>query len=412
MKLAEIYSNSLSVDLPKSPPDLPIQFFPTPEKYITIQNSSGQPAKDYDLFQNVVDLIFPYLQNQNIEIIQIGAGEVKNLSKVNNLVNKTNFAQSVYLVKNSLLHFGNDSWAAHACAKNTPCVILYGSTSIDAHSPYFFNESSVFLEAHRNGKVPSFQVQENPKTINQICPEIVAAKILDILKITHDLQKIQSIYAGNLYCQGASEIHVIPDQPNIPNLPPEIIPHLRGDLYFDFNFIAIHLSQKKYILHLSRALDLQQLEILGKLKPNIAIALVEIFDDTDPNFIKSLQKLGIPLNLWTQMEMSEHQKIKLDFLDLPLIVRCEDTKKSEVLEKIKNYQNWKTDDEISRISENIFYYSKIHYISVRGLFNSLFAWKNNITVENVEQKSSGKLFDQSFMDEFDRFLIFFENESI
>lgn len=180
MKLLESYANSVSVDI-KSAPILPAQFYPAPDKYITIQNSSGMPAKDYDLWQLVIDLIYPYLEPAGISIIQIGKGDIKPLSKVNNLTNQTSFAQSVYLLNNALLHCGNDSWAAHSCSENTPCVILYGSTSVDCHSPYFHHIKSQFISSHRCGKNPSFQAFESPKSVNYIKPEVVANSILNIL---------------------------------------------------------------------------------------------------------------------------------------------------------------------------------------------------------------------------------------
>ena len=176
MKLLESYANSVSVDI-KSAPVLPAQFYPAPDKYITIQNSSGMPAKDYDLWQLVIDLIYPYLEPAGISIIQIGKGDIKPLNKVNNLANHTSFAQSVYLLNNALLHCGNDSWACHA-ATITPIVSLYGSTSVSAHSPYHYHPKSEFLESHRWNRNCSFNPGENPKSINLIKPEIVVARII------------------------------------------------------------------------------------------------------------------------------------------------------------------------------------------------------------------------------------------
>ena len=180
MKLIETYSRNASVET-KNPPILPTQFFPlTTEKYITIQNSSGMDAKNYNLWQNVLNLIIPFLRENNIDVIQLGQGEVQPLNNVINLVNKTNFAQSVYILRNALLHLGNDSFACHV-AHNVPVVSLYGSTSVSVHSPYHFHPKSIFIESHRFGKSPSFQAQENPKTINLIPPELIAKNILSIL---------------------------------------------------------------------------------------------------------------------------------------------------------------------------------------------------------------------------------------
>lgn len=183
MKLGQNYANSCSVDLDSTvQPNLPTQFFPLPaDSFITIQNSSGMSGKDYDLWQDVVNLIFPYLEAAGISIVQIGKGNVPPLNKTINLVNQTNFAQTVFVLNNARLHAGNDSFACHA-AYNTPIVALYGCTSSNAHSPLIFHKKSVFLESHRNGKNPSFQAQESPwKSVNYIPPELVANIILNII---------------------------------------------------------------------------------------------------------------------------------------------------------------------------------------------------------------------------------------
>ena len=74
MHLLETYALSTGSKIGK--PFIVKKFFPVKyEKYITIQNSSGMPAKCYDYFQQVVDFLLPVLNKENIGIVQIGGKE-------------------------------------------------------------------------------------------------------------------------------------------------------------------------------------------------------------------------------------------------------------------------------------------------------------------------------------------------
>jgi hypothetical protein len=53
--LLETYSLQTGAKISK--PFIIKNFYPVPEKYITIHNSSGMGAKNYDYFQDVIDEI-------------------------------------------------------------------------------------------------------------------------------------------------------------------------------------------------------------------------------------------------------------------------------------------------------------------------------------------------------------------
>lgn len=397
MKLLESYANNCSVDIENVKPNLPIQYYPTPDKYITVQNSSGMPAKDYSLWQEVIYLIQPYLEQENIKIIQIGVGEILPLNFAINLLNQTSFAQSVYILRNALLHAGNDSYAAHA-ACTVPVVTLYGSTSVSAHSPFYFNSKSKFLESHRNGKNPSFQAQENPKTIDYISPESVAKSILDTLEIKNNITQ-KTLYVGSAFSSGHS-IDVLPDAIiNGQSIAPGIL-NLRADLYFDINGIIGNIQQRAYALHLNQEIDIN---LLKQLKQNIPAIIYEIDETTDPKYLKEIIKIGISLNLWTKLSEEDHDKIKLDYLDLPFASRREDVTAEQIQDKINKYQNSET-----KIPEKIKFFSRKHYLSNGKIYQSLFSWKIQKDVPNIESFSVGDLNDQDFKNEYEYFLVFEE----
>jgi len=71
MHLIEQYALSCGVKIDK--PFVETCFFPVEcQKYITLHASSGMQAKNYDYFNDVSDLISPFLKEKNINILQIG----------------------------------------------------------------------------------------------------------------------------------------------------------------------------------------------------------------------------------------------------------------------------------------------------------------------------------------------------
>ena len=86
MHLIEQYALSCGVKIDK--PHIETGFYPVPvEKYITLHASSGMHAKNYDYYNDVVELLIPYLNKEKIYIIQIGQSEDQ---KINNCINPMN----------------------------------------------------------------------------------------------------------------------------------------------------------------------------------------------------------------------------------------------------------------------------------------------------------------------------------
>ena len=80
MHLLEQYSLSCGIKIDK--PHVETSFFPIDcDKYITLHASSGMEAKNYDYFKDVIDLIHPHLESNNIKIVQIGDIKDKKLEK-------------------------------------------------------------------------------------------------------------------------------------------------------------------------------------------------------------------------------------------------------------------------------------------------------------------------------------------
>jgi ADP-heptose:LPS heptosyltransferase len=78
MHLIEQYALSCGVKIDK--PHIETCFYPIAEnKYITLHASSGMQAKNYDYYNDVMEMILPHLNSQGIKVIQIGGKEDKTI---------------------------------------------------------------------------------------------------------------------------------------------------------------------------------------------------------------------------------------------------------------------------------------------------------------------------------------------
>lgn len=376
MKLLEAYSNSCSVDI-KNKPFIYCKYFPLPsnvKKYITIQTKSGMSAKDYDLFQEVIYILKPILDKEGIFILHIGQDSTP-ISGVVNLNNQTSLGQSCFLIRNSLLHISVDSWSVHyACAAETPCVSLYGPTSVENHSPYHFNpDKTIFIESHRNGNKPSFQREENPKTINFIKPESIAMESCKLLNLKYDYP-FTSLYIGKHYhnktvescLDSVIDIRAL----NIPNI----------ICRFDYNDNLGVLIEQTRVSKTSIITDKPiPFNILKQFRNNIIELIYEIKKDSNPKFCAELHELKIPFRLYTKMSKEDLDKIKFDYIDYSVIYPVD-----HIRPDILNNKDL----------TDLYIKGGKFIVSKNGIFNSYWAYKNNLPIPSFEAEPQ-KIIDKN-----------------
>lgn len=234
-KLASVYSRSTGLRLDR--PNVKEAFYPHPfERYVTIQTGSGQPAKNYPLFADVVRLLKPILDANRITILHLGGKDDPALAGVHDLRGKTGFLQANYLIGRTLLHVGNDSWLAHCAGWHfKPLVVLFGSTSPQNHSPYWLDVAkTILIESHRYGGRPTF-AQESPSTISLIPPEQVANAILRLLGIGDQFAH-QSRFFGALYQHLTFDL--IPNSVPAPGFNPQVPMTVRMDYLHNETILA------------------------------------------------------------------------------------------------------------------------------------------------------------------------------
>ncbi len=103
-----------------------IQETPLPvPRYILIQCKTNDPAKDYDRFPELVDLINRTIK---IPVVQVGGGNDPVIPRTIGFVKNEAWPKVAYLIQNALQTVCLDSCCQHLCSSlNAPCIALYGA---------------------------------------------------------------------------------------------------------------------------------------------------------------------------------------------------------------------------------------------------------------------------------------------
>jgi hypothetical protein len=378
MHLLERYATSCGVKIGK--PFIYDNFFPLPfEKYLCFQPFSKYQSKNYDYWQEVIDIISPYLNEQNIKIIQIGVKDDRQFNNCLYLAGQTNISQAAYIIKNSILHFGADSFAAHiASGYNKKIVAIYSNNNIENVKPYWSEEKDVVLLKPEGGTIkPSYSAGENPKNINKIKAEDIAKNILNLLNIKYS--KIpQTIYIGEDYQNKTFEL--ILDKLINPSSIPIPNPIIRMDYLFNEQALNVMLKEKRCIIITNKPINI---DLLKAFKANVAQIIYIIEEDNDFNFVKAMKENAIPYNLISYLKSEILNKFKINYMDYGLIF--------EKTYNTKDQTNIKDTDNLLYISSKIL-------VSSEGQFKSKFDWLN---------KNGNKVVDnEDFWKESSNFLIF------
>ena len=350
MNFAE--SMAISSGLKKSKPHIEESFFPVvPKKYITISSENHQ-SKQWDHFQEFINLIKPMLDKEGISIIEIGSNEVQ-LQNVISLKGATNANHWAYIIKNSILHIGPENFLSHLSSfYDTPCVMLFSNTSPDYALPSWSKnkDNQYILQSDLKSNKPSFSSEEPIKSINTISAEKCASITLDHLSIDNSFSDIEVFYIGPLHHHKLVEI--VPDFIPQPNFFPKSLINLRLDYHFNEESLLHFASNRKISIVSDKQIDTR---ILSRIKPAISHLFLKINESFDLNYVKFLKHNGFNISL-IATEDANLSDTRLKFFDFDV---SEETKKT------------KKDLDISElICDDTRYQSSKQIFSKDGIFSS------------------------------------------
>ena len=197
-------SYALSCGLKVDEPYIYEKFIPIGiEKYVTCDFNF------YLFSQEVIDIIEPELRKKNIGIIQVDVSEP--IHGCHDLHEQPNSNQQAFLIKNSLLHFGESSFysdLANHYGKDS--VSLCSNVYSNISRPFWKSKSKhVSIEGDRKGEKPSLGKVSEDKHLQRIKPEYIAQQILERLDIKYDY-KYKNLFFGKFYTKRRSITEIIP----------------------------------------------------------------------------------------------------------------------------------------------------------------------------------------------------------
>lgn len=310
MHILEQYAVNCGAKIDK--PYICPEFFPLPfnNKYICLHAGSGMDSKNYDFYDEVTSLIFPFLLKEDIKIIQVG-GEKERPIKNCWAALGTSKRQIAYIISNSELYFGNDTMSMHFASYFQKKIVCASTVLFDScFYPYWSDKKDYkIINSNRGDKKPSFSAFENPKTINFIKPEEIAIAILDFLNIRHDLENYKTIHLGKNYYN--TVIHMIPDHIAQKS---EKINHLniRMDILFEEQILSEQLNLIESVITTNKPISEN---ILKYYRDKIININYIIDEDNDPNFIKLIKSLNIKYNLLSRLPNDKLNSYKINYMD-------------------------------------------------------------------------------------------------
>jgi hypothetical protein len=333
---------------------------PFENPYITIHfNSKG--AKTYDYPVEFLDLVVPYLESAGIKLIQIGSNGETPLPNVFHTMG-CSLNQTAYLLQNSLLHCGVDSFPIHIKSGIDPdpkIVGLYSNANyVENVRPYWGRPENIRLLTHKiKDKKPHFSNDEPfPKSVNSIYPEEIATAVLDLLNIPHKINQ-QTLRIGSFYNDFI--IESVPNQVvDLSRLPSQNF-FIRADLEFNLQNIFHQLSVGKASIITAKPLPLPE---LLKNKQNINQIIYILWPGYSKEFIEDCISNGIRINMVSCKDEEWITAQKIDLFEYGIIHPIK-TRKQEDFEELKNIP-----------PENIYYKSRKFLLSKGKIYQGKAAY--------------------------------------
>ena len=345
-------------------------FFPSPyEKYVIFAPQNKIPSRDYWYFQDVLNCIFPRLEELGIKILQIGPKDSINYNGVINLCGRITMSQMAYLIDKATLFLGVDGFEAHvASAANIPMVCINSSTYTNNTGPYFGDEDKqVLLQSYARvgNKKPSFNVNETPRSINLIKPEEIANAAFSLMGIVFKMP-FETVFVGERYSHFIIQ-ETLTNASN-PLFNPENLVEIRADVNFNAEGFVKQLGYcKKSVIITDKPLDLN---ILKAFKQHIqAVVFIISKGINGAEFLSSVRALGLKIALLSEMSQEDIDKIKINYYEFGFI------------NKWKEY----TPDIINELKRDFdkIYYRSSKILSADGkIFYSLAGYEQGVSLNN------------------------------
>lgn len=155
------------------------------KKYVAITAVQKKQAKEYSQWE---DIVHNLKSMADIEVVQIGDKSEKLVDGCLDYRGKT-FNETLYVIKNSILHISPDTGAAHSCAAlGVPHIVLFATTHAYQCAPMLFDASvpQVVIESAHAPQVKTYRdidtnIVDGKNSLSMIDPEVICKFAYKIL---------------------------------------------------------------------------------------------------------------------------------------------------------------------------------------------------------------------------------------
>lgn len=316
------------------------------------------------------------------KFIQVGIKDDPTFNGIDiDLRSKCNIKQTAYVIKNASLFIGVDSFPIHIAGYyKVPLVGIYCNSFSSCVRPYFGDKSTqrIIDTPRLNNEYPSFSFNETPQTILRIKPEMIVNAALELLNI-EPLIDFKTVFIGEQF--NNIVLDCIPNQVVPKQFNPEIVPYIRYDLGSEEMEANVYnqVYERKSIIITDKKLNI---DILKKLRHNLAQFIIEIKDDSLVDFIKSVHFSGINYVLVTYLTDEQLNKYKLAYSDYNLILKLPQKQKSDFIkDDIYLKREW------SKLTDynNVYFKSNKYILSNNQIFLGMANYKQNKPLAQKEE---------------------------
>lgn len=331
------------------------------------------PSRNYFYFQDVVDILRPMLDKEDIRIIQTGDTSPYKIDETVSLVGGLTTSQLAYMIRHSLCVVTMSDFVSQICgAFDTPLVQMF-SDSDEPYSGNYFTDKTKYRKV-KYGNKSTFDMGNRMSDINKILPTDIVENILDLLGIENTFP-FKEVRVGKKYVHRSVEM--VPDSTvDIENLKIDSI-IVRMDLKHDETILEEQLKRSTCNIITSKPISMN---LLDKYRTKIKEFAI-LVDNIDYDFVERSFELGLNVYLISNSDSSKIKELKLKYLDLGTIIHNE---KPEL--DLENRENLFFKTKKLTFSKGNLYLSEQHYFD---------GHPSRLAKEILEAKTSDKFWEDA-----------------
>ena len=197
-------------------------------------------------------------------------------------------------------------------------------------------------------------------------------RLFDFLNLKFDIG-FETVFIGENY--PSKNIQFIPDQNSDLGVPEEATIIVRMDKYFNEENLARQLQKYKCVIVTNKPINLQ---LLHSLKQNVHHIAYFIEKNDNPEFVQSIQQMGVSYILLSYLSEDEIQTKKINYMDNDNI-NITKIPKQEEIEQLKDLD-----------INSLYYLSNGPVLSNFKVYKSVCDYENRNNVENPSLPSKIK----------------------